>query len=91
MPTNRRRKKRTINALLPWELAFLTRDESILRPGTRDAARLSVLKSDPDGWLLFGDRTSRQLLKDFPEYKKLIKLPPKNVPVRVEMPGKSIK
>ena len=91
MPTTRRRKKRTAAALQPWELAYLTGDESVLRPGTRDAAKLKVLRTDPDGFLIYGTRTSRQLLKDFPEYKKTVKLPPKNVPVRVEMPGKSIK
>ena len=86
MPTTRKRKKRTINALQPWETAFLTGDESVLRPGTRDLARLSVLRSDPDGWLLFGDRTARQLLKDFPEFKKSVNLPPKNRPIKIESP-----
>ena len=91
MPTNRRRKKRTAAAFQPWEQAFLIGDESVLRPGTRDAARLSVLKSDPDGFLLFGDRSARQLLKDYPEYKKLVNLPTKKSYVKIEMPEKSIK
>ena len=86
MPTTRRRKKRTAAALQPWETAFLTGDESLLRPGTRDAAKLKVLRSDPDGFLIYGTRTSRQLLKDFPEYKKTVTLPPKNRPEKVESP-----
>ena len=70
MPTNRKRKRRAINALFPWEYAFLTGDESTLRPGTRDAAKLSTLRRNPDGWLLYGDRTANQLREEFPEYFK---------------------
>ena len=86
MPTNRKRTRRTTNPLKPWEEAFLKNDESFLRPDTRDAARLKTIKADPDAWLLFGDRTARELLKEYPEYKKLVNLPPKNRPVRVESP-----
>ena len=86
MPTTRRRKKRTAAALQPWEEAFLKNDESFLRPNTRDAARLRTIKADPDGFLLFGDRTARQLLADYPEYKKMVKLPPKNRPIKIESP-----
>jgi len=70
MPTNRKRKKRIVNALMPWEHAFLTGDLSRLRPGTRDAAKLKTMKSDPDSFLIGGDRTARQLLEDFPEYNR---------------------
>ena len=86
MPTTRRRKKRTAAALQPWELAYLTNDESVLRQCTRDAAKLKVLRTDPDGWLIYGTRTSRQLLQDYPEYRKSVKLPPKNRPEKVESP-----
>ncbi|MDA3918975.1 MAG: hypothetical protein PF690_18685 [Deltaproteobacteria bacterium] len=68
MPTTRKRQRRTAKALKPWEYAFLTGDDSEILPDTRDAARLKILKTDPEGWLLFGDRTASQLLKDFPEY-----------------------
>jgi len=86
MPTTRKRQRRTAKELKTWEQAFLTGDESLLRPNTRDAARLSALKSDPDGWLLFGDRTARQLLKDYPEYKKTVNLPTKKSYVKIESP-----
>jgi len=78
MPTTRKRKRRAINALHPWEYAFLSGDESTLRPGTRDAARLKTLKADPDSGLLYGDRTARELAEDFPGYKK--KVPPPRWP-----------
>jgi len=59
-----------VNALLPWEHAFLTGDLSRLRPGTRDAAKLQTMKRHPDGFLIAGDRTARQLKKEYPEYFK---------------------
>ena len=71
MPTTRKRKRRTANALQPWEYAYLTGDESGLRPGTRDAAKLKTMRADPDSFLISGNnRTARELVKDFPEYKK---------------------
>ena len=86
MPTNRKRKRRTNKPFMPWEIAFLTGDESGIRPDTRDAARLRTMRNGPDAFLLYGDRTARQLLKDFPEYKKTVNLPPKKSYVKIEMP-----
>jgi hypothetical protein len=71
MPTNRKRKRRGARNLQPWEYAFLSGDESGLRPGTRDAAKLETMRAGPDGFLIAGNRTARELLKEFPEYKKL--------------------
>jgi|GEM_PF-4382562 len=68
MPTNRKRYRRTAKALKPWEYAFLTGDESGIKPGSREAAKLKILRTDPDGFLIFGDRTARQLEEEFPEY-----------------------
>ncbi len=78
MPTTRKRKRRTAKALKPWEFAYLTGDESTLRPGTRDIAKLKTMKADPDSSLLYGDRSARELIKDYPEYKK--KVPPPRWP-----------
>jgi len=66
MPTNRKRKRRTAKALKPWELAYLSGDDSDIQPGSRAAARLKILRTDPDGWLVYGDRTARQLKKEYP-------------------------
>ncbi|MDA3897494.1 MAG: hypothetical protein PF482_15265 [Desulfobacteraceae bacterium] len=71
MPTTRKRQRRAGKSLKPAEYAFLTGDDSEILPGTRDAARLRILRTDPDAWLVYGDRTANQLLHEFPEYKKL--------------------
>ena len=68
MGTNRKRRTRAAKRLEPWEWAYLTGDESLLRPGIRDAARLATMRRDPDAWFMFGDRTGRQLLQEYPEY-----------------------
>ncbi|MFN2269048.1 MAG: hypothetical protein ABR533_12285 [Desulfonatronovibrio sp.] len=70
MPTNRKRQRRSIKALKPWERAYLTGDDSDIIPGSRAAARLITMRDDLDGWLMFGDRTGRQLLQEFPEYRR---------------------
>jgi len=89
MPTTRKRKRRTANALQPWELAYLTGDESTLRPGTRDAAKLKTMRADPDSFLISGNRTARELVKAFPEYKK--KVPPPRGPKNAANQRKSKK
>lgn len=73
MPKKKRKRQKTAKALKPWELAFLTGDESGLRHGTRDAAKLKIVKADIDSFLIYGDRTARQLLEEFPEYRSNLK------------------
>jgi hypothetical protein len=70
MATNRKRRTRAAKRLEPWEWAFLTGDESLLRPGTRDAARLATMRRDPDSWFMYGDRTGRELLAEYPQYRR---------------------
>jgi hypothetical protein len=70
MATNRKKRSRAARTLKVWELAYLTGDDSGIIPGSRDAARLKTMRADPDSWLMFGDRTGRMLLEQYPEYKR---------------------
>jgi hypothetical protein len=70
MPSTRHKRTRNKKGLKPWEYAFLTGDESKIEPGSRDAARLEVMKRDPDSRLMFGDRTANELIKEYPQYAK---------------------
>ena len=68
MPTNRTRRTRKGFDLKPWEKAFLTGDDSEITPGSRAAVRLEIMRNDPDGRLMFGDKTGNELLKEFKGY-----------------------
>ena len=68
MPTKRRKRIRSRKSLTPAEYAYVTGDESKIEPRSRDAVRLQILKTEPDGRLLAFDRTRNELLKEFPEY-----------------------
>lgn len=70
MPTTRKRRTRIKQSLKPWEYAYLTGDDTGIAPGSRAAARLAVMRENPDGWLMYGDRTGRQLLAEYPEYRR---------------------
>lgn len=68
MPSTRHKRARSRQALKPWEYAYLTGDMSGIEPGSRAEARVRVMQRDPDGYLLFGDKTANQLLQENPEY-----------------------
>lgn len=70
MPTKRNKRIRAKHGLYAWEHAFLTGDTSDIEPGSRAEARLRVMRRDLDGYLMFGDRTARELLELYPEYKE---------------------
>jgi len=68
MPTTRNKRTRGRKKLTPAEYVFLTGDDSGIELTGRDAARVKVMRRNPDAWLMFGDRTANELLEEYPEY-----------------------
>lgn len=69
MPTNRQKRTRSRADLKPWEYAFLTGQDDPTLEGI-NRGRLEFLRRYSDSFLLYGDRTARELLAEYPDIAK---------------------